>query len=141
MTDDWAILRIPPHLLAALRSLAREAGVTPGQYLRDFVSRQADLHRPDAVPRPKGPGVAMLRELVEDILFRAASWQELQSALVAEGFALKIEGYGLVLHAWPSDEPICKSGDLGYPFAELLRRLGPGEPPVPAAPDALKEAS
>ena len=148
MEDDWVVLRLRPELLASLRAQARTAGVTPGQYLRDFVASKSGREKaPDDVPRPKGTGVAMLRELIEDILFSARDWDGLQGALVAEGFALRVKGYGLMLHAWPSDEPICKSTELGFPYAELIRRIGPGEPAPPEqalskSPNAgLREAS
>jgi len=133
MKDDWVVLRLPPELLMSLRALAQEAGVTPGQYLRDHVARKAESAgvRPDAIPRPASPGVSMLRELVSDILFLARDWRGMQEALVAEGFALRVKGLGLMLHAWPSDEPICRSADLGFSYAELIRRLGAGEPPAP----------
>lgn len=93
--------------------------------------------KPEPVPKPAGPGTAMLRELVQDILFTADDWSSLQTGLVAEGFALRVKGYGLMLHAWPSDEPICKSAELGFSYAELIRRLGAGGPPDPkTAPQA-----
>lgn len=117
----------------SLRALAQAARVTPGQYLRDHVARKAEGAgiRPDAIPRPASPNVSALRELVSDILFSAQDWAALQNALVAEGFALRVRGLGLMLHAWPSDEPICKSAELGFSYAELIRRLGAGEPPAP----------
>lgn len=134
MRDDWVVLRLPPDLLTSLRDLAREARVTPGQYLRDFVAREAAPHgkRADAIPKPAGPGTAMLRELVSDILFMAPDWEGLQEALVAEGFALRLKGLALMLHAWPSGEPICKTAELGFSYADLILRLGPGEPPEPS---------
>jgi len=133
MRDDWVVLRLPPELLMSLRALAQEARVTPGQYLRDHVARKAEGAgiRPDAIPRPASPSVSTLRELVSDILFSAQDWAAMQDALVAEGFALRVRGLGLMLHAWPSDEPICKSAEFGFSYAELIRRLGAGEPPAP----------
>lgn len=148
MEQDWVVLRLPPDLLQSLRTLAREARVTPGQFLRNHVAEKAGAARAagttgaaravDPVPRPAGAGVAMLRELVEDILGSEDSWHGLQLALMDQGFALRVEGFGLKLHAWPSDEPICKSAELGFSYAALLRRLGPGEPP---APDARRVAA
>lgn len=134
MEDDWVVLRLPPDLLASLRALAREAGVTPGQYLRDYVALRSEGRlAPEPVPRPRSTAVAMLRDMIEDILASAPSWEVLQASLVAQGFALRVKGYGLVLHAWPSDEMICKSASLGFSYAELIGRLGQGEPPDPEA--------
>ncbi|MDJ1009195.1 MAG: hypothetical protein QNJ13_15375 [Paracoccaceae bacterium] len=144
MHDDWVVLRLPPDLLISLRALAQEAETTPGQYLRNYVARKAGTERrPDPVPRPAARNTAALRELVQDLLFCAADWAGLQRALVAEGFALRVKGYGLMVHAWPSDDEICKSGALGFSYAELIKRLGPGGPPDPQrlmapAPPALR---
>lgn len=142
MKNEMVILRLPPDLLASLRMLAREAGVTPGQYLRDYVAlRSAERTAPHPVPKPGNTATAMLRDAIEDILDSATSWERLQASLVAQGFALRLKGLRLVLDAWPSGEEVCKASDLGFSYAALIDRLGPGEPPAPVAEQVLDAAS
>ncbi|MEM9850824.1 MAG: hypothetical protein AAF761_02380 [Pseudomonadota bacterium] len=137
MEQDWVILRLPENLLTDLRLLAAATGVTPGQYLRDHIAEQAGAAAPAVeeipLPRTDGSDTNAMRELVSDILFTAKDWSGLQTALVREGFALKADGYMLAIHAWPSDQFVCKSMDLGLSYAQLIRQLGSGEPPHPNA--------
>lgn len=137
MEKDWVILRLPENLLIDLRLLAAASGVTPGQYLRDHIAEKAGAAAPAfeeiPLPRTDASDTGALREMVSDILFTARDWTGLQSALVREGFALKADGYSLGLYAWPSDQLVCKSMDLGFSYAELIRQLGSGEPPHPNA--------
>ncbi|MEL7026504.1 MAG: hypothetical protein AAGO57_04630 [Pseudomonadota bacterium] len=142
MEQDWVILRLTPQMLQDLRALSRTKQVSPGQVLRDYIARETQHvtpHLDDPLPAKHGTGVSMLRELIEDILFTASDWTELQKTLMHQGFALRVEGFGLMMHAWPSDEPICKTGDLGFCFAELIRRIGKGEPPDPLTLDQTPE--
>lgn len=136
MEQDWVVLRLPEDLLTDLKGLAAGSGVTPGQYLRDFIAEKAGAAAPAAeeipLPQTAASNVAALREMLQDIMFTARHWTELQMALMRQGFALKPEGYGLVLFAWPSDERICKSGELGFSYSDFILRLGPGEPPEPS---------
>ncbi|MEL7460147.1 MAG: hypothetical protein AAFX45_07625 [Pseudomonadota bacterium] len=135
MEQDWVILRLPENLLTDLRLLAAASGVTPGQYLRDHIAEQAGAAAPvlEEIPLPRtdASDTNAMREMVSDILFTAKDWTSLQSALVREGFALKADGYALAIYAWPSDQFVCKSMDLGLSYAQLIRQLGSGEPPHP----------
>ncbi len=133
MDQEWVILRLPTQQLADLRAIAAKAGITPGQYLRDFIAQSAQADTQEIpLPVTKESSVSALREMIEDLLFAATDWTALQEALVAQGFALKAEGYRLMLCAWPSEDPVCKTADLGLSYAELIRRIGAGEPPNPA---------
>lgn len=134
MEHTWVILRLPTDMLSDLRTLAKQDSVTAGQFIRNTIASKAPQRTasPD-IPsmRNRESGVDALRELIEDILFTAEDWADLQEALVREGFALRAEGYALWLNAWPDDIPISKTNDFGVSYADLVRRLGPGEPPEP----------
>lgn len=147
MEQEWVVLRLPTHQLADLRALAAKAGITPGQFLRDHIAQSKQRAQIDVpVPKPQETSTAALREMIEDMLFAATDWTALQRALIAEGFALKAEGYRLMLYGWPTNDPICKTADLGLSYAELIRRIGAGEPPNPATlgdaqPQEIRAAS
>ena len=134
MEQNWVLLRLSQEMLRDLRALSDAENITPGQFIRNQVAmRAAAAPLPHRIPRVETgeSSVNALRELVEDILFTANDWNALQSCLVEEGFALRAEGYALWLHAWPDDTPISKTNDFGLSYADLVRRLGPGEPPEP----------
>lgn len=135
MEQDWVILRLPENLLIDLRLLASASGVTPGQYLRNHITAQADaaapVPEPVPLPRTDTSDTTALREMIADTLFAATDWAGLQRALLKEGFALRADGYSLGLYAWPSQQMVCKTVELGFSYAELIRRLGSGEPPDP----------
>ncbi|MEM9708306.1 MAG: hypothetical protein AAF871_05890 [Pseudomonadota bacterium] len=81
---------------------------------------------------PEGCSNGSLSEMIETAIEAGVDWAGLQNSLTRTGVALRPRGLGLAIHTWPDDRFVCKSGDLGFSFAELIRRLGRGEPPDPS---------
>ena len=112
--------------LSALRLLAAERDVSPGQVIRDCLD--AEIRRtlkPAKTPnRADERLVAPLRALLADDLAFATSWDDLQARLHRKGFHLAESGGGLVLLRWPGGMRLCKGSELGYPYRKLTERFG-----------------
>lgn len=125
-------LRLPAETLMALQRIARQEDQTPGQVIRDAISR--DLRRRARARNPNRGDeqlVAPLRALLADDLAYARSWGDLSARLAAKGFRLQASGGGLALYRIRDNQRLCKSSELGYSYSRLMRRLRapfPGHP-------------
>ncbi|MDP4031973.1 MAG: hypothetical protein Q8P60_03800 [Pseudorhodobacter sp.] len=117
-------LRLPLATVAALRQLAAEDDVTPGQLIRDAVDRELRRRATAKTPiRADERLVAPLRALLADDFAYAQSWQDLQTRLIAKGYRLAESGGGLVLISHPGGERLCKGSELGHSYSALLRKF------------------
>lgn len=147
-------LKLPAATMAALRRVAQDDDVTPGQIIREAIDR--DLRRRAAAKTPIRADerlVAPLRALLADDFAYARDWADLQSRLRAKGYRLAEAGGGLILTTHPKGERLCKGSELGYGYSALLRKFNapfPGhshtwllrtaaaQPPQSAAPEATR---
>ena len=116
-------LKLPPAVLDALRSVAREEEVSIGQLIRDAIDR--DLRRRTAAKtsvRTDERLVAALRALLADDFAYSESWEDLQRRLGRKGYTLREAGGGLVL-CQRDGHRLCKASELGYAYAALAKRF------------------
>lgn len=119
-------IRLHDVQLSALRKLAADRDVSPGQVIRDCLD--AEIRR--ALKPVKTPNraderlVAPLRALLADDLAYAQSWDDLNARLHRKGYHLAESGGGAVLLDWPCGRRLCKGSELGYPYRKLVERFG-----------------
>ncbi|MFN4155673.1 MAG: hypothetical protein ACK4HF_13545 [Paracoccaceae bacterium] len=117
-------LRLPLATVAALRRLATEDDVTPGQLIRDAVERELRRRATAKTPvRADERLVAPLRALLADDCAYARTGNDLQTRLIAKGYRLAESGGGLVLITHPHGERLCKGSELGHSYSALLRKF------------------
>lgn len=117
-------LKLPMAMLDALRRVAAEDDVSPGQLVREAIER--DLRRRATAKTPIRADerlVAPLRALLADDFASARTWQDLQTRLCAKGYRLAESGGGLVLISHPGGDRICKGSELGHSYSALLRKF------------------
>ena len=124
-------LSLSPATIAALTGMAAERDLTPGWLLRELVAREAQ-RRQGAKMRTRAdePLIARLQRLIEVWMASTAGWHDVQSRPNDLGHEIRPEGGGLTLHDDRGDRP-CKSCELGFPYARLVRKFGvpmPGHP-------------
>ncbi len=122
MNTETVTLKLPRAMLLALRQLAADADITPGQIIRDAITQ--DLLRRQKAKTPVRADealVAPLRALLANDFAYAKNWADLLHRLSEKGFALAESGGGLVLQN-RSGTRICKGSDLGYGYSHLMRR-------------------
>jgi hypothetical protein len=117
-------LKLPVATIAALRRVAEGCDVTPGQLVREAIDRELRRRATAKTPvRADERLVAPLRALLADDFAYAASWQDLQTRLMAKGHRLAEAGGGLILVTHPLGERVCKGSELGHSYAALLRKF------------------
>ncbi|MDO9637182.1 MAG: CopG family transcriptional regulator [Pseudotabrizicola sp.] len=117
-------LKLPLATVAALKRLAEQDYVTPGQLIRDAVERELRRRASAKTPvRADERLVAPLRALLANDFAYAQGWQDLQSRLIAKGYRLAESGGGLVLITHPQGERLCKGSELGHSYSALLRKF------------------
>jgi len=125
-------LKLPRHLIGDLNDLAKAHDATPGQILRDLLERELKRHKNAKTPnRADEQLVARFQRLLARDIAAATSWSDLDHRLARKGCVLRPAGGGLVLHRLQDDRRICKASELGFAYAQLVRRFGapmPGHP-------------
>jgi len=120
-------LKLPAPLLSALRRIALDEDISVGQVIRDAVNR--DLSRRHKTPEGIDPGmIAALRALLADDFAEASHWDDLQTRLRAKGYRVVEAGGGVALQDIATGQRLCKAADLGYGYAQLLRKFNAGFP-------------
>ncbi|MEO6300005.1 MAG: hypothetical protein ABIV25_15680 [Paracoccaceae bacterium] len=117
-------LRLSTVTLAALNMAATAEDVSIGQFVRDAITR--DLLRREKAKTPVRADerlVAPLRALLADDFAFARDWNDLFARLRTKGFRLAESGGGLILLDHSTGERICKGSELGYGYAQLLRKF------------------
>lgn len=142
MMNGYVSLKLREEHRHALARMAREDDVTPGQILRDLLSREI-LRRSRARPpvRADEALVAPLRARLAADLAHAPDWQELQRRLREKGYQLREAGGGLALYRVADDQRLCKASELGFSYSQLMRRIGapfPGHPNTALAARVLR---
>ncbi|MGV8985612.1 MAG: ribbon-helix-helix protein, CopG family [Cypionkella sp.] len=122
--DNQVTIRLPTATVAALRELAVAEDVSVGQLVRDAIHR--DLQRREKAKTPVRADerlVAPLRALLAEDFAFACDWQDLFNRLHAKGYRLAESGGGLILLDHASGQRLCKGSELGYGYAQLLRKF------------------
>ena len=129
METQELTLKLPVPLIAALRKIAADDDVSVGQIIREAIDR--DLRRRAAAKTPVRADerlVAPLRALLAADFAHATSWDDLARRLHGKGYTLAESGGGLILLDQTTGQRICKGSELGYGYAQLLRKF---EAPFP----------
>lgn len=121
-----------------LERVAAERDVSVGQLLRDMIQRDMkDRIRAKTSNRADEHLVARLQRLLVPTMADATSWQDLSTRLASLNHALRPAGGGLTVHALPSGERLCKSSELGFPYARFVRKF---QRPMPGHPHKMGQA-
>ncbi len=124
MDNDVITIKLSQPMVAALRDLAVKEDVSVGQIVR--MALEKDLQRRAAAKTPVRADerlVAPLRALLADDFAYANSWTDLTSRLAQKGYALAESGGGLILIETATGQRLCKGSELGYGYAQLLRKF------------------
>ncbi len=122
METDTVTLKLPRAMVIALKLVASDADLTPGQIIRDAITRDLIRRQKAKTPvRADEALVAPLRALLADDFAYAQNWADLLQRLDAKGYALAESGGGLVLQDSRGTR-LCKGSELGYGYAHLMRR-------------------
>jgi hypothetical protein len=117
--------RLHPALHSAVLDIAMADDISPGQLIRDLLAREVARRQAARPPvRADERLVAPLRARLAPALAHGKNWDDIQSLLRKEGFALREAGGGLALHEVPSDRRVCKASELGFSYSRLMRRIG-----------------
>ena len=154
MDQTRITIAMSESLRIVAEEIAQDDDISLGQLIRDLLSKEISRRRNARPPvRADEQLVAPLRARLASDLAHATSWDDLQSRLRTKGFVLREAGGGLALHAWPSDQRVCKASDLGFSYSRLMQRLGAAFPghahhwlaarfcPGPAQNAAMSDAS
>ena len=117
-------LKLPKPVLDALILAADQDDVSVGQIIREAIDR--DLRRRVAAKTPVRADerlVAPLRALLAVDFAYASSWDDLAQRLHGKGYTLAESGGGLILLDQATGQRICKGSELGYGYAQLLRKF------------------
>ena len=124
MDQSEVTIRLPAAMLAALKKVAGDEDRSVGQIIRDAVTH--DLHRREKAKTPVRADerlVAPLRALLAEDFAFARDWDDLFKKLRAKGYRLAESGGGLVLQDQSTGQRLCKGSELGYGYAQLLRKF------------------
>ena len=118
-------LKLHPEMVKAASHMAAARDVTMGQLVRDLLAREIARNMRARPPiRADERLIAPLRARLAGDLAHATGWDDLQSRLMAKGYALREAGGGLALHTAPGGQRVCKASELGFGYARLMRRFG-----------------
>ncbi len=132
------LISLPPEVTATLRRRARAHGMSPVTFAHLMLVRA--LHEPGAAARtpdrveekpPQCPPEALLgplRALLAVDLAKADGWDDLQERLARHGYTFRERGGGLALYCLNTAARLCKASDLGWSYADLMRRFGAAFP-------------
>ncbi len=128
------VLDLPLEVHAALRRMAQAAGVAPSDMARHLLTVLLSMPSPgDAARIPAGveagaagrPALlAPIRALLAADLSGAVGWSDLQTRLARHGYTFRERGGGLALYCTRTAAAICKASELGWAYADLMRRFG-----------------
>lgn len=119
-------------------SQAQKVAALRGMSLPDLVAQALDRELRRAAPaktprRADERLLAPLRTLLAADLAEATGWDDLARRLTGRGYALRPRGGGLALYDLRTGDRLCKASELGYRYADLVRRFGA---PMPGHPHA-----
>lgn len=136
------LISLPPEVTATLRRRAQAHGMSPATFAHLTLVQALNDHsaaartpdrveeRPPQSPPQAPPGALLgpLRALLAVDLAQADGWDDLQSRLARHGYTFRERGGGLALHCLNTAARLCKASDLGWPYADLMRRFGAAFP-------------
>lgn len=125
-------IALDDDMIAVCREMAQEQDITIGQLVRATMAKEISRRKNAKTPnRADEQLVARLQRLLVPEMAVATGWADIQARLARLGYALRPAGGGLVLHAVADGARLCKSSELGFAYARLVRRFGapmPGHP-------------
>lgn len=132
MNTQDITLPLPTHLIAVLRGLAGDRGVTLDRLMRAMLDREVmRLRSAQASQRMRTERFTRLRALLAPVIDSALGWGDLQARLALFGFELRPVGQTIALFDRETRERLCRGADLGIAYPLLMRRFG-GPLPEPA---------
>ena len=136
MFGESLTIRLAPRDLAALHEIAAQDGVGIDHILRGLIAREIKRAK-NAKTRQCADErlVARLQRLLAPTMAAATDWPDLQDRLHAAGFELRPAGGGLTLHRLPAGDRLCKSSEIGFAYARLVKRFGA---PMPGHPHRMR---
>ncbi|MEM6758981.1 MAG: hypothetical protein AAF601_05830 [Pseudomonadota bacterium] len=123
-------IALQPTLRAAAEALARRRDVTFGHLVRHALEEELKRAAPKTRTRADEGLVARLQRLLAGDFAAATSWDDLDQSLAAKGFGVQPAGGGLVV-VDAGGKRMCKSSELGFAYARLVKRFQaamPGHP-------------
>ena len=126
MTTRIFTLSLTASERCALQTIAADQQTDLRHLLHRLVAAEISRHGTSArtSDRTKEQLLAPLRALLACNLAMATGWSDLQARLRGNGYALRKANGGLALATSPGGNRVCKASDLGYRYADLMRRFG-----------------
>ncbi|WP_461427051.1 hypothetical protein [Gymnodinialimonas sp.] len=125
---------LPPKALTVLRQQAQARRMSPATLAHLLLMHAlgqnhsaARTVRPQRDDREEGRGdptlLGCLRTLLAADLSGAQGWDALQARLAQHGYTFRERGGGLALYSTSTAARICKASELGWSYADLIRRF------------------
>ncbi|MGX9356282.1 hypothetical protein ACS3SW_14300 [Roseobacteraceae bacterium S113] len=121
-------LTLPDDLYDAAITHARAQDESLGHILRRALKNELRPAKPRNCANEQL--VARLQRRLARDMASATDWHDLEASLAREGFGIQPAGGGLIL-VDASGARLCKTSELGFGYAHLVRRFGaamPGHP-------------
>ena len=128
-------ISLPPTMDADVERWAIEEDVSVGQIVRELIRKeQRRRATPKTTQRADEALVARLQRLLVPAMADAFDWDDLHKRLAALSHALKPAGGGLTVHDLTTGARLCKSSELGFPYARFVRKF---RCPMPGLPQKM----
>jgi hypothetical protein len=136
--DTEIVVRLPSALRAQLEAIAVILDQTEGEVIRRALQNFIALvdHEPAALSAPSvqltpEPSVE-LRDVVRKAVYASTNWQDCVSLLAKANLAFIARGGGLAIVDKVSGEILCKASQVGFGYADLMRKFRQPFPDHPA---------
>ena len=132
MSMRQIIIRIQPEADDFLERRAAELDTTVGQIIRDLLKLEMKRHANAKTPNKADEQlVARLQRLLVPTMADALDWNDLRIRLAALNHELRPAGGGLAVHCSATGKRLCKSSELGFPYARFVRKFRTSMPDHP----------
>lgn len=133
MNKRAVTVQLPSDLFLAVHDLATEQQGTVATIVEGALFQHLKAHKGsmNASPPASERLVFALQKLLFSDMASATSWADLDARLSAHGYFLRLAIGGMSLHTETSGQKLCRVADLGFSYANFLRRFGPGKPRDP----------
>lgn len=126
MDLESVTLKLPRDLLSGAQRVATAREVTIGHMVRVLLKREVErqLSGKEETDRPDEGLITAMHALLGKDISDANCWTDLHERLRPHGYELRANDGGLVVYKSSCNTRVCKTSDLGFPYADLVARFG-----------------
>jgi hypothetical protein len=134
MELESVTLKLPRELLSGAQRVATAQEVTIGHMVRQLLKREVDrqLSSKD-ITTVSGGLISAVQALLERDVADACNWDDLSHRLRPHGYVFRLNEGALVLFKTSCGTRICRGSELGFSYANLVKRFGQQMPEQPVS--------